>query len=262
VGDGIADDTAALQAALDDGYLARMAVLLPAGRTFLVSRQLRAIEAHGMPPSSREYGYQLVGGRSTGTTPALIRVADRTDPIGFPSLFNTSIRGGTVHEARPVLRFALLITPGGSNDSPSLCKEPRSACWDHKGSTPLAEAIYLTPPGHACNTGVLTLLAPYQSTPYPDPRYILRSLRGGGTDSAMLRNVDFDLGDNPSLSGVAMSGAQLCSIEDVRVRGAAFTAGAVNLPGSGGFTANLEVVGGSFAVWQNAFRPNPSVQGQ
>ena len=110
---------------------------------------------------------------------------------------------------------------------------------------------------------VLTLLAPYRSTPTPTPPviYFVPSA-GGGTDSAMLRNVDFDLGDNPSLSGVAMSGAQLCSIEDVRVRGAAFTAGAVDLPGSGGFTANLEVVGGSFAVWQNAFRPNPSIQGQ
>ena len=109
---------------------------------------------------------------------------------------------------------------------------------------------------------VLTLLAPYRSTPSATTPLHTTFPPRGGTDSAMLRNVDFDLGDNPSLSGVAMSGAQLCSIEDVRVRGAAFTAGAVDLPGSGGFTANLEVVGGSFAVWQNAFRPNPSIQGQ
>ena len=77
----------------------------------------------------------------------------------------------------------------------------------------------------------------------------------------MLRNVVIDLGNNPGLSGVSMSGAQLCSIEDVTVTGTDFTAGVVGLPGSGGFTANLRVDGGAFAVWQAQFRPNPSVSG-
>ena len=118
-------------------YAYRMAVLLPAGRTFLISRQLRGVES-GMPPQHRAYGYQLIGAK--GSTP-VIKVADGTDPSAFPSLFNTTLVDGRTYEARPVLRYAVLLTPDGGNDSSSLY-------------------------------------------------------------SALLRNVDFDLGNNPSLSAV------------------------------------------------------------
>lgn len=43
-GDGVTDDAAALQAAIDDAYAAKMSVVLPAGRTFLCSTQLRFIQ--------------------------------------------------------------------------------------------------------------------------------------------------------------------------------------------------------------------------
>ena len=36
-----------MQAALDDAYIDRMAVLLPAGRTFVLARQLRAVQRFG-----------------------------------------------------------------------------------------------------------------------------------------------------------------------------------------------------------------------
>ena len=42
------------QAALDDAYAARLAVLLPAGLTFVVSRQLQAVQ-HGMPKAMRTH---------------------------------------------------------------------------------------------------------------------------------------------------------------------------------------------------------------
>ena len=70
-GDGVQDDTVALQAALDDAYAFQLAVLLPAGRTFLVNRQLRLVQ-NGRPPSMRDYGFQLVGAR--GSTPPTIKV--------------------------------------------------------------------------------------------------------------------------------------------------------------------------------------------
>ena len=186
-GDGVTDDSLALQAALDDAYANRMAVLLPAGRTFLLARQLLAVQRTGLPPN-RERGYQLIGAR--GPTPPVLRVPDHADPAAFPS-----IPGG----GRPAVLFALNRS-GIANDSPS--------------------------------------------------HY-----------SAMLRNIDIDLGDNPTLSGVSMSGAQLCSIEDVRIRGKSFTAGIVGLPGSGGYTSNIHVTGGQFAVWQQQYRPNPSITG-
>jgi len=195
-GDGTTDDTAALQAALDDAYQYRLAVRMDAGRRFRLTRTLRAVQ-DGKPPSMREYGYQLVGGRADGglPPPALV-VADGADAAAFPAI-GASTNPAAV--ARPVLLFALNAS-GQANDAPS--------------------------------------------------HY-----------SAMLRGVDIELGNNPSLSGVSMSGAQLCSLEDVRVSGAAFTAGVYGLPGSGGFSANIEVTGGQFAVWQDSFRPNPSITG-
>ena len=197
-GDGITDDTAAIQAALDDGYRHRMAVILPAGKTFLISKQLRAVE-NGMPIAHREYGYQLIGAR--GSSPPTIKVIDHATLSDFPAFYNTTV-GGKLYEVRAAIFYALFDTkfPGHSDDSPS-------------------------------------------------------------TYSMMLRNVDIDLGNNPQLSGVYMSGAQLCSLEDVRIHGVAFTAGVVGLPGSGGFSANIEVTGGMFAVWEWEFRPNPSISG-
>jgi hypothetical protein len=78
---------------------------------------------------------------------------------------------------------------------------------------------------------------------------------------ARLRGIDIDLGRNPSVSAVSMSSAQLASIEDVRVNGTRFHAGFNGLPGSGGFSANLEVEGGDYGVVQNQYRPNPSITG-
>ena len=58
-----------------------------------------------------------------------------------------------------------------------------------------------------------------------------------------------------------MSGAQLCTIQDTTISGRAFYAGIYNLPGSGGLTTNLRVYGGQIGVWQDEFRPNPSISG-
>ena len=90
--------------------------------------------------------------------------------------------------------------------------------------------------------------------------------KGSGPDpsshySALLRNVIIDMGDNSNVSAVSMTGAQLCSIEDIRVYGQSFKAGVFGLPGSGGFSANIEVEGGEIGIWQAQFRPNPSVTG-
>ena len=187
-GDGVTDDSSALQAALDDAYANRMAVLLPAGRTFLLARQLRAVQRTGLP-ADRQHGYQLIGTR--GPTPPVLRVPDHADPAAFPS-----IPGG----GRPAVLFAL------------------------NRSAPLRTTRRAT-------------TAPCSAT------------------------GDIDLGDNPTLSGVSMSGAQLCSVEDVRISGKSFTAGVVGLPGSGGYTSNIHVTGGQFAVWQQEYRPNPSITG-
>lgn len=64
------------------------------------------------------------------------------------------------------------------------------------------------------------------------------------------------MGFNPGVVAVGMSAAQLSSIEDVRISGESFLAGVFNLPGSGGYTANLEVIGGQIGVWQQSYVPH------
>ena len=56
--------------------------------------------------AARRYGYQLVGER--GDVPPVIKVIDGAALLGFPALFNTTLSDGTMHKARPVIRFELL----------------------------------------------------------------------------------------------------------------------------------------------------------
>ena len=58
VGDGINDDSVAIQNAVDDCYTGRYTVWLPANKTFLLTRQLRLIQTI----RSRSFGFQISGG--------------------------------------------------------------------------------------------------------------------------------------------------------------------------------------------------------
>ena len=112
-GDGVTDDTATLQSALDDAYALRMAVLLQPGRTFLLTSQLQAIQ-QGLPPLSRAYGYQLIGAR--GGPPPVLKVQDNAPVAGFPSYFTSDLP--QAYEARPVVRFALNMTNPEHHNEP------------------------------------------------------------------------------------------------------------------------------------------------
>ena len=188
-GDGLADDSDALQAAADDAYLARMTVLLPGGRVFLMTRQLTLLQRFCFPPCGyrREYGMQIVGGGSDGA-------------------------GGA---ARPVVRL--------------------------RDNSSVADNIFVAFVAvQADNSTLDDEASQYQSR---------------------WRGIDIDVGANPTVSALAMSAAQLCSIEDTAISGAAYFAGINGLPGSGGFSANVNITGGEYGVLQNSYRPNPSIAG-
>ena len=86
--------------------------------------------------------------------------------------------------------------------------------------------------------------------PVPDPM----STPSGADDisSALfncdLRNIDLDCNGNPGAMGVVMSGAQYCSIENVRVYATNAFGGFYELPGAGGYAANVEVYGGRYGL--------------
>lgn len=65
-GDGATDDAAALQAAVDDAYVARMTVVLPAGKVFMLSTQLRFIQPLNV--TGRSYGFAMARPLTTPCT--------------------------------------------------------------------------------------------------------------------------------------------------------------------------------------------------
>jgi hypothetical protein len=73
-----------------------------------------------------------------------------------------------------------------------------------------------------------------------------------------MRNFEIDMGENPGISAVYNNGAQLCALENLKIYGN-FDMGISTLPGSGGYTANIEINGGRIGIYQNNFRPNPTL---
>lgn len=78
--------------------------------------------------------------------------------------------------------------------------------------------------------------------------------------SSQFRGIDIDMGENPDFSAISMVGAQFCAIEDVTITGN-FDAGIDGLPGCGGGTVNVRIVGGKVGIRQTQYRPNPTVTG-
>jgi hypothetical protein len=77
-GDGRTDDAAILQRAVDDAYHARISLVLPAGRTFLLSRQL-SFHQHNR---SRAAGFQIFGG--AGPRRPVLKLQDNAAKEAFP----------------------------------------------------------------------------------------------------------------------------------------------------------------------------------
>ena len=68
------------------------------------------------------------------------------------------------------------------------------------------------------------------------------------------------MGDNPTGDAMSLPGAQLTTIEDIVIRGN-FNVGINSLPGSGGSTTNVKIVGGNIGIRQSVYRPTPSIHG-
>ena len=108
------------------------------------------------------------------------------------------------------------------------------------------------------------MLALKDGSTVADNIFVYFALLDPNTDSpnhygSLIRNIHIDLGSNPQVSGLSMNGAQFCSIEDVVITGVQFYAGIHGLPGSGGFSGNIRVEGGQIGIWQQQYRPVPSV---
>jgi hypothetical protein len=180
-GDGVADDTQALQDAIDDAYLYNFAVYLPADKIFLVSQQLKLITV----TESRRYGHQFLGD-ANGNKP-IIRLVDG------------STIGGANNYDDALVRFQYNNGQGSTEESKHY--------------------------------------------------------------TATFRNIDIDMGNNPDATALTMAGAQHCVIEDVKIYGEAFNVGIKDLPGSGGGTVNVHIIGGNIGIHQDQNRSCPTLIG-
>ena len=180
-GDGVADDTQAIQDAIDDAYNNNFAVYLAANKIFLVSQQLRLITT----TESRRYGHQLLGD-ANGTKP-IIRLVDGSG------------LGGNNNYDDALVRFQYDNGQGGTEESKHY--------------------------------------------------------------TATFRNIDIDMGNNPAATALTMAGAQHCVIEDIKIYGEAFDVGIKDLPGSGGGTVNVHIIGGNIGIHQDQNRSCPTLIG-
>lgn len=67
MGDGKADDTNAIQQALDDAYSCNLVTFFPSDKIFLVSKQLKCVSEN---KGSRKFAYQMIGS-TNGNTPVI-----------------------------------------------------------------------------------------------------------------------------------------------------------------------------------------------
>ena len=70
VGDGVNDDSEAIQQALDDAFSCNLVAFFPSNKTFLVSKQLKCVTKK----ESRKFAYQLIG--SSKETKPIIKLKD------------------------------------------------------------------------------------------------------------------------------------------------------------------------------------------
>ncbi|MFS0726705.1 glycosyl hydrolase family 28-related protein [Paenibacillus sp. 1P07SE] len=122
-GDGITDDSEALQNAIDDAYASNLVVYFPEG-TYLVSRQLRMEQIadwtyHPGSPfgSQRKFGHLLVGS-TTGTARPVIKLADHstvTDHIFLLFRWFDPADGSTAAERHYLATFRGIDVDMGAN---------------------------------------------------------------------------------------------------------------------------------------------------
>ena len=199
-GDGVTDDTQAIQDAIDDAYPNRFMVYLPAGKTFLVSKQLKLIA----PLETRQYGHQLIGAQK-GIKP-IIRLKD-----------------GSTLDDNILLFFQL--------NSPTKGKKPAS----HYGFT--LRNIHIDMGNNPEATGVLS--AGSQQCVIEDIKIYgkafkagIKDLPGSGGGCVNIHIVGGDIGidqnqhrANPTIEGLVLEGQKEYGIKIKNVRGPLVLAG-------------------------------------
>jgi len=186
MGDGVTDDTDAIQATIDAAYISRKSVYFQPG-TYLISNTLIVEQ-----------------------TPLISGSEITNDNNGF-SRFGYMLIGSYCGNEKPIIKLKDNLT----------------------------EAATL-------NT----------NNPFPVFKLYRDSGNGDGTTddsrawNMSVRNLTIDLGvNNPGAVGIDQASAEGCSIQEVTIQARDSFAGFYNLNNSGGYTYNVEVIGGKHGIY-------------
>ena len=200
-GNGSADDTLAIQRAINEARDARVAVYFPAGKTFKVTAPIECVQGlvdYEAAPYDNTYNERwnhrdfscILIGPSVGTRPRLKIVDGPWSSSEF----------GNPAAPKPLLRFWSRGT-GEGDTLPT--NNYSSASYNH-----------------------------------------------------IVRYLDIDLNGYPGAMGIEMNGAQGTAIEKLTIDAQGAHAGISGLPGPGGSTTDVTILGGEYGI--KAYAPNSS----
>lgn len=241
VGDGVTNDTAAIQRAIDAAKNDNKICLFPSG-IYLVDRTLKCYKPQiwvnngwkaedGSNTNYRWKTFYLLGS-SRGMRPVIKLKADSD---GFNNVVGPITNADEARKVKPVINFS------------AFCDENNNGVWDIVNDN--GNGIW-----DSMDEGMSIVYSGKTDGPGEE-------IAGGNSFYFNIRNIDFDLNGNKSAVGVKMLGAQHSGIQDIKVTATGAWGGFFNLAGSQCVNGNLEVVNGRVGIYGSGNPHTTSVAG-
>lgn len=230
VGDGVTNDTVAIQNAIMAAKNANKVCLFPPG-TYLVDQTLKCYKPmvwvnggwsgeDGNNSNHRWKTYYLLGS-TRGSARPVIKL--KPNSAGFNNILGAITSPTESNKSKPVINMGTFCDDN-DNGVWDLINDNGNGVWDSKSE------------GDSKNLDDTDGNAGEEAN------------RGNGF-YYNIRNIDFDLSGNKSAVAVRMLGAQSCGIQDVKVMANGAWGGFYDLAGSACVNGNLEVVGGRVGIY-------------
>lgn len=232
MGDGVTNDTVAIQNAINAAKEASKVCLFPPG-TYLVDQTLKCYKPQvwnaskkswmGEGGSNSNYRWKtfyLLGSSSGGARPILKLKANSA---GFNNTLGPVSSVSEARKAKPVICLG------------TFCDEDKDGVWDLVSDN--GNGVWDTQ-----SEGMSVVWTGKPEGPGEEVAY-------GNSFYYNVRNIDFDLNGNKSAVAIKMMGAQSCGIQDIKVKATGAWGGFFDIGGPATVNANLEVLNGRVGLY-------------